>query len=187
MSKITENDLLKNYSGIFGNQVLLKNRRGKSVMTIPPVKVKGEPTEKQSSWRQRFRLGSRFAKLAMQDPELRALYEARSRNGLSPYVLAMTDYLCSPEVNQIDRAGYRGNPGDMIVVTADDNFGVTKVTVTITDPSGAPIEEGECTENLLTGRYEYTATVAVPERAGVTILARAFDRPGNCGELSLTL
>ena len=37
----TTNELTKTYSGVFGNQVILKSRKGKSTITIPPVQIVG--------------------------------------------------------------------------------------------------------------------------------------------------
>ena len=187
MSKTTENDLTKGYSGIFGNQVVLKNRRGKSVMTIPPKKVPKEPTENMVKWRKRFALAARYAKNALRDPDKLVAYTEKSREGLSPYVIALTDYLKPPFVDQVDVSGYHGNPGDTIGVTAFDDFELAGVDVQILDPAGNVIEEGVCTFNLITGNYDFTATVAVPDLTGVTITATAHDLPGHTGRLSVTL
>ena len=46
MATIT-NDLLKNYSGIFGNLVVIKNRRGNTIMTIPKARRPQKPQLKK--------------------------------------------------------------------------------------------------------------------------------------------
>ena len=90
-------------------------------------------------------------------------------------------------MDQIDASGYRGNQGDKIVVTAIDDFALTEVTVKIADATGALIEEGPCAFNLVTGNYDFTATVSVPVPAGVTITAKATDTPGHSAEYAITL
>lgn len=183
----TTNDLTKNYSGIFGNMVIARNRNGKTIITIPPKRPVTDPTENQINARRKFQLASRYAKTVLQDPDKLAAYTAKSRDGLTPYILALTDYLKPPFVDQIDASGYQGNPGDKIGVTAIDDFELTAVTVKIVDAAGALIEQGPCVFNLITGNYDFTATVAVPDLAGVTIIAKATDTPGHSAELAITL
>ena len=183
----TTNELTKNYSGIFGNMILARNRNGKTIMVIPQTKPKKEATENQVNARRRFTLASRYAKNILQDPDKLAAYTAKSRDGLSPYILALTDYLKPPFVDRIDASGYHGNPGDKIGVTAIDDFELTSVTVQIVDADGALIEEGPCAFNLITGNFDFTAAVAVLALAGVTLIAKATDTPGHSAEYSITL
>ena len=92
----TTRELTKNYSGIFGNQVILKNRRGKSVITIPTIKPATPPSEKQIAVHERLKLANKYARESMQDPVRLAMYTAKARKGLSPYRLAANDYLKKP-------------------------------------------------------------------------------------------
>ncbi|MCX6266823.1 MAG: hypothetical protein NTW16_05625 [Bacteroidetes bacterium] len=181
----TENDLTKTYSGIFGNQVVLKNRRSKSVMTIPPVKPVKEPSEKQLATRRRLSLAAQYAKDALQDPALREMYAAKSHK--SPYRVAVNDFLRPPYVHLIDASGYHGNPGETISVTAGDDFKLTAVTVKITGSDGVVIESGPCVMVMPTGNYDYVATSPVSNLAGVTITASARDIPGHVTQRSITL
>jgi hypothetical protein len=164
-----------------------RNRNGKTIITIPPKRPTTDPTENQVNARRRFQLASRYAKNILQDPDKLAAYTAKSRDGLSPYILVLTDYLKPPFVDQIDASGYQGNPGDRISVTAIDDFELTEVTVKIFDATGALIEQGPCVFNLTTGNYDFTATVAVQDLMGVTIIAKATDTPGHTAELCITL
>jgi hypothetical protein len=183
----TNQKLTKSYSGIFGHQVVLKNRRGKSVMTIPPVRPKVEPTEKQVAVRERLKLAVLYAQNVLKDPALLALYAAKSVKGLTPYKLAVNDYLRLPYIHKVDASGYHGNTGDKITVTAGDDFRLDSVTVKISHPDGSLIEEGACVFNMPSGSYDYTTTVQVSALAGVIIIARAKDTPGNVTEHSVTL
>ena len=187
MSKTTESKLTKSYSGIFGNQVLLKNRKGKSVMTIPPQKYPKPPSEKMVQWRKHFAHAAVYAKQSLLDPDKLAAYTAKSREGVAPYVVALTDYLRPPYVDEVDVSGYRGNPGDKICVSAYDDFQLTGVGVQIFDPAGNVLEEGDCVYNVSSGRYDFTVTVPVPKLRGVTITATARDLPAHTGKLSVTL
>jgi len=183
----TTDDLIKTYSGIFGNLMVARNRNGKTVMVIPKKRITTTPTVNQARVRREFSYASRYAKSAMEDAERRAAYAARARDGMSAYTMAMTDYLRPPSVDLIDATRYQGNPGEKIAVSAYDNFELTGVILKIVDTAGELIEAGPCEFNLTTGNYDFTATVAVPDRTGVVITAIATDTPGHTAELSITL
>ena len=59
----------------------------------PPKRPKTAPTENQVAAQRRFLLASQYAKNILQYPDMLAAYTARSRDGLSPYILAMPDWL----------------------------------------------------------------------------------------------
>ncbi|MDP1620912.1 MAG: hypothetical protein Q8M08_01100 [Bacteroidales bacterium] len=183
----TEQELTKNYSGIFGNQVVLRNRRGKSVMTIPLNKPKKEPTEKQRKVRENFKLASLYAQNILQDPDMLVAYTAKARNGLSAYIVAMTDYLRPPVVVEINTGDYDGKPGNKIHVVAFDFFAITEVTVQILDNKGVEIEKGNCVQDPVTGNFDFTATVVIDNLKGVAVIAKASDYPGHTGRLSVIL
>lgn len=132
-------------------------------------------------------LASRYAKMVLQDPDKLAAYAAKAVNGATPYILAMTDYLKPPFVQEIDTTGYHGNPGDKISVIAGDDFELTGVVVKISDSDGIVIEQGVCVLNTMNGNQDYTATTSVPDPEGFTITATATDTPGHTAELSVTL
>src|ERR1035438_3943554 len=175
----TNRKKVKNYSGIFGNEVFLKNRRGKSIMSMPHVKSKVPPTAKQITVRERVKLAVAYAKNAMNDPALLALYSAKAINGLSPYRQALYDYLRPPYIHKVDTSEYHGNTGEKITVVAGEDFQLASVSIRISGSDGTLIEAGTCVLNTPTRNYEYTATVQVPALTGVVILARAKDTPGN--------
>ena len=186
MSKTTSNDLLKTYSGIFGNKVILKNRNGKIIMTIPVPRKSSKPTEKQSAYRRKFKLASRYATNILKDPEMLEAYRAKVRKGMTPYNVALKDFLKPPYINRIDASGYHGNPGDKISVAAGDDFKLTEVSVQVIGPDSIVIEQGVCILTLPTGNYEYTATTRVADLAGITIIAKARDLPGHIVGLAIT-
>lgn len=180
-------DLLKSYSGIFGNQVVLRNRNGKIIMTIQPPKPEKKPTEKQIAWRRKFQVASLYATTILKDPVRRAAYTLKLRKGLTTYNLALKDYLKTPVILKIDVSGYHGKPGEKISVTASYDFPLEEVSVRIVDASGSMAEKGVCTFSLPTGTYDYTATTLVPDLPGVTVIAAARNMPGHVTELTASL
>ncbi|MEI7727039.1 MAG: hypothetical protein WCK09_18155 [Bacteroidota bacterium] len=183
----TSEELTKTYSGVFGNQVLLKSSKGQSRITIPPEKTTQTPSAKQIDHRISFAAAHVYARSAMQTPALRAAYAEKATKRLSPYKVAVNDYLTPPRVHQIDATGYDGNPGEMIFISATDNFRVVAVNVNIVDPTGTEIEKGVCAYSLPAARYVYTASVFIPDLTGVTIIAEATDTPGHKGVSMITL
>ncbi len=89
----TTNDLVKTYSGIFGNQVILKNRGGQTYMTFPTKRPAQKPSENQIAWRRKFQIASFYAVNLLKDPEVLADYRAKVRKGQTAYNLAVRDYL----------------------------------------------------------------------------------------------
>ena len=167
--------------------MVARNRKGKTIITIPETKPPRVPSEGQRRARQKFTLAAEYARTAMQDPVMLAAYTAKAHGNMTPHIVAMTDYLRPPFVDQIDATGYAGHAGDKIGVFAGDDFELTEVKVKIADATGALIEEGVAVFNLTNGNYEFTATVAVPDLAGVSITAKATDTPRHSTELSITL
>src|ERR1035437_8432736 len=117
--------LAKTYSGIFGHQVVLKNRGGKIVMTIVPVRPKLEPTEKQVAVRERLKLAALYGSKVINYPVLSAQYSAKAQKGMTLYRQAMNNFLRLPFINRVDTSDYHGNPGDKIKVTAGKELSVT--------------------------------------------------------------
>jgi hypothetical protein len=187
MSSTTENYLTKNYRGKFGNQMVYRNRGGVSILAKPPKKSTKEPSAAQAEIRRKFKLASRWAKLALQDPEKLALYASKATGMLTPYVVAMSDFLKPPVVHLIDASGYKGVAGNQILVIASDYTRVTGITLKITDNNDNVIEEGACMEASNLDHWVYNVTQDVPGLTGLVISVIATDIPGHAGTLVLNL
>ena len=186
MTSISEK-LRQTYSGIFGNQVLLRGRKKSTVLTIEPVKAVKVYTAEQERVKNRFRNAAAYAKEILKDPDMLALYQAKARDRKTPYTIAVTDYLRVPKIMEIDTSHYTGAVGDAVTVTATDDVTVMKVEVIITGSDGLVVEQGLCTRNQFGTFWTYTATTAVEVTEGITITAVAFDIPGNRGTGTVSL
>jgi hypothetical protein len=187
MSSTTENYLTKNYRGKFGNQMVYRNRGDVSIMAKPPKKSAKEPTAAQMEIRRKFKQAVRWAKEALLDPANLAIYSAKATGMMTPYVVAMSDYLKPPVVHMIDSSGYKGVAGDQVLVLATDFTRVTGVSVKITDADDNVIEEGPCVEASNLDHWVYTATTVVDSLNELVITATATDIPGHTGTLLLNL
>jgi len=187
MSKSKENVLTKMYGGKFADQVVYRNRDGVSIMSKVPKKSPKEVSESRLKFRRKFKMATRWAKQALEDPAIYAEYAAIAKGMNSPYTMAIKNYLCPPEVREIISSDYSGEPGSKIIVNAVDDFKLTEVKVKITDASGTLIEQGPCVEDISADCWVYTATVPVADLTGVVITAIATDIPNHAVELAITL
>ncbi len=156
-------------------------------MVALPARTNDSATEAQIEVRRKFADAAQYAKQILLDPDMLAAYTEKAGNGKSPYIVAMTDYLRNPWINQIDIEGYNGNSGEIIRVKAGDDFKVTGVSVKIIDATGVEAEVGPCQLDTLGIWWEYTTSQEVILDPGVEIIATAYDTPGNRTEASLTL
>jgi hypothetical protein len=152
-------------------------------------RIPRKPARNVADQKYRFTAASVWARDQMAIPAAKAAYAAAvTKSKPTPYRVAMTDYLSAPHVREIDVFDYHGAIGDLISVTAFDDFMVTRVEVIINDATGKVIEKGDATldaEKVFT--WFYKTGVANPVLAGTTIKAIAYDRPGNKGTAEVVL
>jgi hypothetical protein len=132
-------------------------------------------------------MASRWAKRILRDPEMLAAYREKAGKGQSAYNVAISDYLNSPVVSEINVSNYHGHAGDKIIVTAKDDFRVRNVNVTIAGPGGKELEHGACKPGESGIYWHYTATTDTGNPEGLTVNAIARDYPGNMANLSTVI
>ena len=185
MASTKSNAITKNYRGKFGNQFVFRNRNGQSIMAALPATAPGPPTESQAQVRRNFTNASRYAKQILLDPDMLTAYMAKANvNGQSAYVVAMTDYLRHPWIDEINIDAFEGITGDVIKVMAGDDFKVTEVMVKIFAPGGSELESGLCVLDEMGIWWEYTTTAEITIESGLEIRAIARDLPGHTGDSS---
>ena len=187
MSKTNLNSLTRYYSGKFGQDFILKNYNGTSVMAKLPRFSPRRRSARELETVTRFRLANSYARKCLLDPGMNAFYQSKPKKGASVYRMALKDYLRAPAVEQIITSDYRGRPGDRITVIATDDFAVTKVRLKILDAGGILIEEGPCMPGDVNSVWVYAATEEIADLVGVALMATAYDTPGNTGELAVSL
>ncbi|CAN5354193.1 hypothetical protein BH09BAC3_BH09BAC3_09230 [soil metagenome] len=175
--------------GMLGESVSVRKVNGRVVLKNRPQRKTDIRSDKQLKYKKKFLLASQYANRQLDLEEARALYAAAAIGPRqTAYTVAVRDFLVAPTVEAINTSEYHGQIGDQIVVTALDDFMVTKVKVTITSAAGNVIEEGEAgpdAEGVFP--WVYKATVANPTLTGTKILAVAYDRPGNKGSEEVVL
>ena len=180
MSKIKNNPLLKGASGMLGNVIVYREVRGNVIMANRP-KRSGVLTEHQEAAKSKFLRAVQYAKKQLADPVTRAEYEAGiTERKFSAFTVALTDFLTPPKVSMIDVSRYNGGIGDVLAITAFDDFKVTSVQVTVTAGTGDVLEQGEAQLQPDTiDDWRYATTVANAALPGTKVTITVRDKPGN--------
>ena len=130
---------------------------------------------------QHLALFSEYGRMALQSESLRQFYaEVAERTNIPIFALAVADFMKPPTIEEVDLSPYNGQIGDLIMLTATDNFGVKAVRVMITNAEGNAIESGVAVESPSgPGHWVYTATASVPAGDTANFRIVATDRPGG--------
>ena len=102
MAKVGKNVLTRGLSGMFGRFVVFRSYREKTIMASAPGRQIRPFTEAQLSCQQRFREAVIYAKAVLTDPDRKAEYESAAENGGSAYNLAVSDFMKSPGIHEMD-------------------------------------------------------------------------------------
>lgn len=175
--------------GFLGEELTVRKMKRRVVIKNRPQMKMGPPSAAQESVQVKFLKGTKYAKRQNDEPEFRALYAAGiTKEKRTPYLVALSDYLKAPKVDEIKTDGYKGAAGDVITIEAHDDFRVVRIHVVITGRDGSILEEGDATQDPIDPNlWRYAATVANPRVTGTNIVATAYDRPGNEGVLEKVL
>ena len=187
MGKSKANYAITGLSGKVGKIFVYRQRGGETIVATPPVRT-APPTPKQIQQQTKFAQAAAYARNALLDPTLKEAYttEAKKRRNVSPYNMAMTDFLRPPQITNVDHSAYTGDTSDQkIIIEVADAFKVVSVKVKITAANNSTLEEGTAT--LVKGKWEYTTTTNNATLTGTKITLTATDRPGNTTTKEITL
>jgi hypothetical protein len=177
MAKTKNNIFMTGLSGTVGKQMTLTQKKGDTIVGKKRGPSSIPATDNQLDIQSRFKIASKYALAAIQDPVTKAAYAAAAKNNQSAYNMALADAFKAPEIRSINTTGYHGQPGDIIIIRAIDDFKVAAVHVTIN--TGVFVEAGNAvlTDNGLD--WKYTATSVNDVSAGSKIRVTATDLPAN--------
>jgi hypothetical protein len=181
MAKIKLNPLFGEVRGKLGRIVIKQSKNGRTFISQLPEKTNHRPSQAQVAQRQAFAKASDYASSVLADETARAFYEdLAQRRKTTVRALCIGDYLNAPTIANLDFSEYKGNVGDCIRIITRDDVGVVDVNVRLTRADGTLIESGKALEERTgSGFWKYVATVPVPLGTTISILANAFDRPGQ--------
>ena len=93
MAKIKLDPLFAQISGTMGDFVFRKSKKGEAILARRPRKSNAGLSEAQKAQQERFTLANAYAKAAMADPDVSAVYQERAaKEGKGAFALARSDY-----------------------------------------------------------------------------------------------
>ncbi len=167
MAIIKDNVLMEGASGMFCKSIVFKQLRGKTVVCPRPAKPRTQ-SEQQKEGRDRFRQASQWAKAILLDPDKKAYYKKKAHKLKLPnaYTAAITDYMRSPEVKQINQ--YDDKKTFSIY---KKDFDLTQVNIVLNTKSGETetrtLPKGEFFFWLHPSELNAGAVVMVMDTAGI--------------------
>jgi hypothetical protein len=174
MAYVRENDLTEGLSGRFGQKMVFKQLRGKTI-----VARRAKPLNTQSNLqrdnRSKFRMATRYAKTMMQDSERKAYYWKKAKKLKLPnaYTAAIADYLRRPKITGL-KAGVDGPAVQIKIEVLKKDFATKLLKVTTLGADGSALEEKEVAGDLRSWKYRFVTQkdmikkiiVAVQDMAG---------------------
>ena len=180
-----KNVITKLYSGRVGD-IVLRNYGGKSVMAKRPDCSKVVKSPAQLENQKRFAKAVKISKAVKNDPERAKFYIEKKRKTKykDVYHVVMSDCMTKPKVQKVDLTTYRGQQGNVIMISAWDKFRVETVNVMILNDKGQLIENGPAVSRIYSGNreWDYITTVENVDYKSCRILVQVKDHPGNTVE-----
>jgi len=170
MALVLDNVLLQVVRGSLGDQITIYERNGQIIMAKKRGPSRKKPTLKQLEARYKMKVAAAYARVIIQDPELKAYYKSLAGPGQNAYNMAVKDAYQSPEIQNIVLEE------ETVVVTVKDEFRVAAVEVRVVDADGVIRERGKAVVGR-NGVDWYYKTTALP--AGGRVIVVAVDLPGN--------
>jgi len=183
MAQSKNNIITHGMSGKIGDLIVFRTLNGKTIVTNKPAKRKGELSEGQKLHHKRFQQATIYAKSATANPALKEAYKEAAKEGLTPYNVAVADFMHAPDINEVNVSKYNGKAGSTISINATDDFKVAEVFVIILNQDGTEVEEGYAQPTPGGIEWIYTATADNDSLTGDKIIIRASDLPGHTTEL----
>ncbi|WP_207428782.1 hypothetical protein [Pedobacter sp. SYSU D00535] len=177
--KLENNDLVKGASGRIGDMLVFRQQAGRTIIAKRPRKRETPRSDGQIVANERFAEAVQYARGIVQDEARKAIYQQKTRRGISAYNLALSDYCKAPQIKKVDLSQYSGAKGSLITIRATDDFLVKAVRVEILDSTMQRQEEGEAILAANNLDWVYTGKLLNPAPASSTIRVSASDLPGN--------
>lgn len=176
----SDNLLLKESSGSMGKIMTITKKKSGTIQLGKHRGANSTPaTEKQLGVQSKFKMAIVYGRAMLNDPALKAQYEAAARKDQSAFNVAVRDAFKAPEISNIDTDLYTGEVGSMITVRAIDDFKVAGVRVKITTAAGVVVEQGDAVIQSNGLDWLYTATTLNDDVQGSVVRASAKDLPAN--------
>lgn len=153
MAVIKKNIIMRGASGKFAEDVVFRQRNGKTIACKPPCEYPPK-TAAQLANQERFKRANDFAKAAIKDPEKKAYYKSIAKPHQTAFNAAFQDAYNKPEVEvRVEK--------ETVIVKTKGKHRIKKVTV------------GTAQAILSNNRWEY------PLKEKGLIIIQVYDIAGN--------
>lgn len=173
MAIIRDNIVTEGMSGMFGDMLVFKNVRGKTIVCKRPSRPRRQSVRQQEN-RNKFREASSWAKAVLLNPEKKAYYQKKARRLKLPnaYTAAIADYMRTPGVSQVNAYG-----DTVTYKVVKKDFSLTKVEVTVRRSSGV--------QEVRTIAHDEPAFRLRRDEVDSGVLIRAIHASGRVTELAV--
>jgi len=86
------NTIFKELKGALGKQIVIKQYKGKTVITAYPVSPKRKPTKLQTVYQKDFTKAVKYAQEIIRDPVKKKAYAKKVKPGQTVYNYAIAEY-----------------------------------------------------------------------------------------------
>ena len=172
-------NIFSGFHGRFNDDIVFKQRQGKTILCCYPKGQKVKWTENQKEHRVKFKLATMYAGSVMKNPEKLLFYQEREHDDINAYNLAIADYLKRPVISSIQVRKSRERGQYLVQVRATDEFIITGVEIQLFDLSGKFMERVHATQFRHTARWIYKIERG---KLGTVALIKAIadDYAGHC-------
>ncbi len=175
MAKVRRSAIFTGMSGTIGQDHYARTMRdGRTIISLKPDFSNRQFSEAQLRTQSRIKQAAAYARVACKENPIYAMKaEGTAKNA---YNVALADWMNPPVIRSMDMY-----LGDIIRVSATDDLQVTRVTITVLDSGGQPLEQGNAKLELgIWWVYQPThqgrIRVEACDMAG-NVVQREFDNP----------
>ncbi len=137
MAKVKKNIVMQGLSGSLGKDLYVRTLRdGRTIISVKPDFSNRQFSEAQSNHQKRMKAAAAYAKVASKENPIYA--QKAKGTAKNAYNIALADWMNSPVIRSMNLYF-----GDTIRIDATDDMQVIRVVITILDPQGEPVEQGE--------------------------------------------
>ncbi len=159
---------------IDGDHYVRTTRDGRTIISLKPDFSNRQFSEGQINTQSRIKQASAYAKVASKENPIYAMKAEGTR--MNAYNVAVADWMNPPVIRSMQL-----HLGNIIRVSATDDVQVTRVNITVLDPQGQPLEQGDAALELgiwweYQPAHQGRIRVEACDMAG-NIVQREFDNP----------
>lgn len=179
MAILGKNVVTTRLKGKVGDLLVFHTRGDKTYVSTAPEHKNRERTEAQKAHAKLFQEAIIYGKGVIADPAMKEAYQQGAVGNQTAFNVAVADFLCAPQIEEIDVSNYSGKAGNSIRIRATDDFKVIQVMVSIYNSGNTLVEEGYAIQDRNQVDWIYTTTADNTNIQGDKIVIKASDIPGN--------